>query len=270
MRVGIIGLGWVGKAMLQLFPDAEIYSHGIIKHDGEWMEKAYLAWNKDRAKYKRLINKCDIVFICLPTPCPRNKRLNTLAVQKAIRWCKAPMIVIRSTVNTGDTYRWSMMFKNHIVFQPEYLGETPNHPLLNTSQTPFLIIGGKQPDRRKLIDLYTTVYNANVKIRQTDDYTAEVIKLTENRAITFKVAQCQELYDVCEKSGTDYYTVRDAVFGDDPRMNLWWTMVYPNKRGINSKCMPKDVYAWAAWAESNGYKPKITQAILKKNKEWIK
>src|SRR5258706_473788 len=154
MRVGIIGLGWVGKAMLQLFPDAEIYSHGIIKHDGEWMEKAYLAWNKDRAKYKRLINKCDIVFICLPTPCPRNKRLNTLAVQKAIRWCKAPLIVIRSTVNPGDTYRW--------------------------------------------------------------------------------------------------------------------TMVYPNKRGINSKCMPKDVYAWAAWAESNGYKPKITQAILKKNKEWIK
>jgi UDP-glucose 6-dehydrogenase len=162
------------------------------------------------------------------------------------------------------------MFKKHIVFQPEYLGETPNHPLLDTKQTPFLIIGGRPQDRRRLIELYTSVYNANVKIRQTDDYTAEVIKLTENRAIAFKVAQCQELYDVCEKSGTDYYTVREAVFGDDPRMNLWWSMIYPDKRGFNSKCIPKDIYAWKAWAEANKANASITKAILKRNKLWIK
>ena len=96
-----------------------------------------------------------------------------------------------------------------------------------------------------------------------------MIKLSENRAIAFKVAQCQELYDVCEKAGIDYYIVRDAVYGDDPRFNLWWTFVYPENRGFNSKCLPKDVYAWAAWAESNGYKPEITRAILERNKRWL-
>ena len=28
--------------------------------------------------------------------------------------------------------------------------------------------------------------------------------------------------------------------------------------------------AWCAWAESCGYEPKITKALLEKNKEWIK
>ncbi len=272
-KVGIIGLGWVGKAMWDLFPDAAIYSHNmILNNEGEWMRASDGSpdWEEDNQKYKAAVNKCDVVFVCLPSPCPEEGRLDTSAVEEAIKWCKAKLIVVRSTVNPGDCYRWSMMFKKHIVFQPEYLGETPQHPLLDTKNTPFIIIGGKQPDRRKLIELYTEVYNANVKIRQTDDYTAEVIKLTENRSIAFKVAQCQELYDACEASGTDYYTVRDAVFGDDPRMELWWSFIYPEKRGFNSKCMPKDIYAWCAWAESNGMKPKITRTILKKNKEWLK
>jgi UDP-glucose 6-dehydrogenase len=38
---------------------------------------------------------------------------------------------------------------------------------------------------------------------------------------------------------------------------------------MESKCIPKDVYAFAAWAESLGYIPQVTQAILDKNKEWI-
>ncbi len=102
------------------------------------------------------------------------------------------------------------------------------------------------------------------------DHGAEIIKLTENRAIAFKVAQCQELYDVCEKANVDYYTVRDAVYGDDPRFNLWFTFVYPDNRGMNSKCIPKDVYAWCAWAESLGASASLTRDLLKKNKEWLK
>ena len=153
--------------------------------------------------------------------------------------------------------------------QPEYLGETADHPLLDEKNVPFLIIGGSSEDRRILINLYSTVYNSSVKIRQVTAYEAEVIKLTENRAIAFKVAQCQELYDVCEKAGIDYYTIRDAVYGDDPRFNLWWTFVYPEKRGFNSKCIPKDVNAWCAWAESLGITPEITRNLLEVNNKWI-
>lgn len=248
-KVGIVGHGWVGKAMHQLFPDAVIYSREI--------------------KNKEEINQCRIVFICVPTPNIEEKKLNTSIVEEVIAWCEAPLLVVRSTVNPGDCDRWSKKYNKKIVMQPEYLGETPAHPLLDTSKTKFMILGGDKASTRKLIELYTTVYNANTTIRQVSLLEAEIIKISENRAIIFKVAQCQELYDVCEKAGVDYYTIRDAVYGDDPRFNLWWTFVYPEKRGFNSKCVPKDIYAWCAWAESLGYEPKITRAILNKNKEWI-
>lgn len=154
-----------------------------------------------------------------------------------------------------------------IVFIPEYFGETINHPMKETS---FMIIGGNPENRRRTIELYQTVLNANISLRQLSNYEAEVIKLSENRAIAFKVAQCQELYDACEKAGVDYYTIRDAVYGDDPRFNLWWTFVYPEKRGFSSKCLPKDVYGWAAWAESLGLEPKLTRKLLEVNDELVR
>lgn len=249
-NVTIVGYGWVGKSVHKLFPDAYIYKPSM--------------GDKKRA------NQGDVAFVCVPTPSVDEGKLDMSIVEECVAWCECPLIVIRSTVNPGTCDYLSKKYNKRIIMQPEYLGETPEHPLLDEKNTPFMIIGGKPEERRSLIDLYTTVYNANVKIRQVTAYEAEVIKLSENRAISFKVAQCQELYDVCEKAGIDYYTIRDAVYGDDPRFDLWWTFVYPDKRGFRSKCLPKDVYGWCAWAESLGYNPEITRAILNRNSKWIK
>jgi len=252
VKVAIIGYGWVGKAVKKLFPDAYIYDI-----------------NRIPVPTRKKVNERDVAFICVPTLGIGEGKLDTSIVEKCVAWCECPLIVIRSTINPGTGDYLAQKYHKHIVVQPEYLGETPNHPLLDPKTRQFLIIGGQPKDQRKLIDLYTETYNANITIRQVSRLEAEVIKLTENRAIAFKVAQCQELYDVCEKAGIDYYTIREAVYGDDPRFNLWWTFVYPEKRGFNSKCIPKDVYAWCAWAESLGYKPEITRAILERNKKWI-
>jgi UDPglucose 6-dehydrogenase len=249
-KITIIGHGWVGKAVHKLFPRAYIY-------------------NIPRTGTREKANRGDIAFICVPTPNIGEGKLDIKIVEKCVSWCTCPLIVIRSTVNPGICDYLSQKYKKRIISQPEYLGETPKHPLLDEKNIPFLIIGGDPKDRRVLINLYTSVYNANIKIRQVTAYEAEVIKLSENRAIAFKVAECQELYDACQKAEVDYYTIRDAVYGDDPRFNLWWTFVFPEKRGFNSKCIPKDVFAWCAWAESFGYNPKITKALLKRNKKWI-
>jgi len=255
-KVGIIGSeGWVGSSMIKLFENSSIqtipYDTGI------------------GIGSKAEVNKCDVAFICVPTPNKKDGSLDASIVEECVGWCECPLIVIRSTVQPGTTDYLIKKFDKRIVVQPEYLGETPAHPMLDPTTRTFLILGGKKDDIRKLINLYSTVYNANVNIRQVSAYEAEVIKMTENRAIAFKVAQCQELYDVCESAGIDYYKIRDAVYGDDPRFNLWWTFVYPNKRGFNSKCIPKDVYGWVAWAESLGYEPKLTKDLLERNEKWI-
>lgn len=249
MKVTVIGsTGWVGKAMVSLFPQAYQYT----SHIG----------NQEEA------NKGDVAFICVPTPLLMDK-LDTSIVESIIAWCKCPLIVVRSTVNPGDCDRWTKMFGKRIIHQPEYLGETPNHPLLNQKNNSFIIIGGDPDDLKVLIDLYFTTYNANMKIRQVTRLESEVIKLTENRAIAFKVMQCQELYDVCQKAKMNYYEIVNAVYGDDPRFNRWFTAVYPSKRGFNnSKCLKKDIPAWVAWARSVGIDPVLTAKLVRRSNDY--
>ncbi len=245
MKIKIYGYGWVGKAMKTLFPDALVHdpAQGFVYED-----------------------KCDVAFVCVPTPL-KDGALDTSIVEEVVNAAQEDLIIVRSTVMPGTCDKF--VGKN-IVFQPEYLGETVNHPMTDQKARQFVIIGGSPENRKRVIELYQTIYNANTTIRQVTNYEAEVIKLSENRAIAFKVAQCQELYDVCEKAGIDYNTIREAVYSDDPRFNLWWTFVIPTRRGFNSKCIPKDVYGWASWAESLGYNPELTNKLLEVNERYIK
>jgi UDPglucose 6-dehydrogenase len=236
--VKIYGYGWVGKAMHDLFPEAEI-------HDPE----------------QGFINKkvCDVAFICVPTPL-KDGKLDTSIVEEVVKSAEEDLLIIRSTVNPGDCDRWENLYNKNISFEPEYLGETVAHPLLDETKRNFLIMGGHPKNRRKAIDLFMTVFNADTTIRQMTNYEAEIVKLSENRAIMFKVLQCHELYLACKNHGVDYYTIREAVYGDDPRMNLWWTAIY-KELGVNSKCLPKDVYAWSDWAGTE-----LTKYLLEYNK----
>lgn len=245
--IKIYGYGWVGKAMKTIFPDA-------VVHDPQ-QSMVHTA-------------KCEVAIVCVPTPLKYGK-LDISIVEEVVKEAKEDLIIIRSTVMPGTCDNLRRLGKR-IVYQPEYLGETVDHPMTDQQARSFMILGGRPQDRRQAIELYQSVYNANISIRQVTLYEAEVIKLSENRAIAFKIAQCQELYDVCEKAEIDYNVIREAVYGDDPRFNLWWTFVYPNKRGFQSKCLPKDVYGWAAWAESLGYEPKLTDKLLSVNEEYIK
>lgn len=246
MRTKIYGLGWVGTSMLKLFPDSGF---------------------EDPAKGRKWDGVYDVAIICVPTPPMENGSLDCSIVESVIRECPEPLILLRSTVMPGTCDKFP---GKRIVFQPEYLGESVDHPLFDQGSRQFMILGGAPADRSRIIELYQRVYNANIRIRQVTNYEAEVIKLSENRAIAFKIAQCQELYDSCLAAGLDYNTIREAVYGDDPRFNLFWTFVYPDARGFNSKCIPKDVYAWKAWAESIGVYPALTTAMLEENARLLK
>jgi len=249
--VATIGFGWVGKSMQQLFPD--IYVYDPAQGYGE----------------KEEVNKREIAFVCVPTPVISEGELDTSVVEDVVAWCECPIICIRSTVNPGTCDRLAKKYGKRIVMQPEYLGETQHHPFLDPTNRPFIVIGGAPEDRKKVLDAYFTTYNANTAVRLVSCLEAEVIKLSENRAIAFKVCQVEELIDVCRLAGVDYYVIRDAVYADDPRFNLWWTADFVGNRGLKSKCLPKDAYAWCAWAESLGYNPVITRTLLEKNKEWV-
>lgn len=253
-KVAIIGYGVVGKAMHRLFPKALIYDKkkGLRK----------------RASTYRDINKADVAFVCVPTPTKADGHCDVSIVEEVVAKLKTPLIIIRSTIIPGTTDYLKKKYRKRIVFCPEYLGETAEHPLRDPRSRSFLILGGEKDDTNKAIEVFQQVYNASIKIRQMTALEAEVAKYLENRHIAFKVAECNEAYDFCQKLGVDYNNIREAVFQDDSRMSPYWTFVYPDNRGFESKCIPKDVEAIVAKARDLGCPMKITEKILEVNKKW--
>jgi UDPglucose 6-dehydrogenase len=245
LKIGIVGYGVLGKRMHKLFPTALIFDKYGDRRDD--------------------LSSCDLAFIAVPTDL-LGDALDESEIEDAVKNCEARVLVIRSATNPGFADRMAKLYKRRIVIQPEYFGESENHPFADGKQPPFMILGGTPEDRRETINAYATVFNSNISIRQVTALEAEVIKLSENRAIFFKLMQIQELYGACEAAGVDFYTIRDAVYGDDPRFDLWWTFVYPNNRAADSKCLPKDIHAWASWASKNGADASATEALINFNK----
>jgi UDPglucose 6-dehydrogenase len=257
-KLGIIGAGIIGSAVNNLF--CKVFKEDLIVYD-PYVEP----FNTNKEE----INNCEIVFVCVPTPHRKYDGLDMSIIESVIADFNPKIFVISSTMQPGTADKLSKKYNKRIVVNPEYFGETANHPLTNLSQQPFLILGGESEDVKEVINLYKKVYNANIKIRVVTAKEAEIIKMSENRAAAFKIAQCQELYDVCEAEGVDYNNIREAVYGDDPRFNLWWTFIYEEARGMNSKCIPKDIYGWHKWAKDNNIDPSLTRSLLEYNKKLL-
>ncbi len=266
-KVGIIGYGIIGKAILKMF----LHKVELYIYDINFSTDDKISLNMIGIEYgnKEAINDCEIAFVCVPSPHNKYDGLDMTIIEEIISTFNPGLFVVSSTMQPGTADRLVRNYNKRIVVNPEYFGETVNHPLTNLSQQSFLILGGDPEDISVVIKLYQKVYNANVKIRKVLRLEAEVIKMSENRAAAYKIAQCQELYDVCNAAGVDYDIIREAVYSDDPRFNLWWTFVYEDARGINSKCLPKDIYGWCNWASCAGVHPELTRALIDYNKKLL-
>ncbi|MCG3128571.1 MAG: UDP-N-acetyl-D-mannosamine dehydrogenase [Phycisphaerae bacterium] len=253
-RVGVVGGGVVGSAMLNLCgPETVVYDPA----------KPEFAGNKGK------INTCDVVFVSVPTPMRDDRKCDTSIVEEVISWVEAPLIIIRSTVAPGTTDRLSKKYGRNIVFQPEYLGETVAHMFGNMAERQFVVLGGTPAARSQAADFYKHYYNSMVYIYMTDALTAEVCKYMENAFYAVKVTFVNEFYDVAQAFGVDFNELRECWLADT-RISRDHTFVYPDNRGFGGKCLPKDCNAIVQACQERGYEPKLMQAMLKVNDEMVK
>lgn len=247
-KVGIIGLGAVGKGVHSLFPDAAVYDEPL----GVGTREA--------------INACDVAFVAVPTPQGEDGSCDTSIIEDVVSWCEAGIIVLRSTVSVGSTDRLRQESGKRIIFQPEYgPGETPDHPFKDVRDIRWIILGGPRKDTVPVADLYKQAFNSNIALHQTDARTAELTKYMENCFLALKVTFCNEFYGMAEALGVDYNEMRE-LWLLDPRMNRSHTWVLPDDRGYGGKCLPKDISAMVRTAEQAGYDASLLRATIETNK----
>ena len=180
--------------------------------------------------------------------------------------------MIKSTVEIGFTKKAIEKYRKNIVFSPEYAGEskywTPNGFTTDVKETPFFIFGGDKELCYKLIDIYMPITGPSKTYRVTDSTSAELTKYIENSYFALKVAFCNELYDLCKESGSNWSEVRD-LWLLDPRTNKSHTSVFVDERGFGGKCLPKDTKAIVKYAEKINIDLSILKSVLASNERII-
>jgi UDPglucose 6-dehydrogenase len=193
-----------------------------------------------------------------------DKSCDISIVEETIQWLDVPVIVIRSTVPPGTTDYLSSKYKKHIVFEPEYLGETALHPYLDLRKREFVILGGERPSCDVIVMYMQTLMHPDTHFYLTDAKTAELCKYMENAFLGTKVTFCNEFYQIALKLGIDYNELRELWLADK-RIGRSHTFVYPNNLGFSGKCLPKDLNAIVKKLEEVGYEAKFIKAVLENN-----
>jgi UDP-glucose 6-dehydrogenase len=94
----------------------------------------------------------------------------------------------------------------------------------------------------------------------TDTVTAEFIKYAINTFYATKVLFANALYDVAENLGIEYDTVRDAMYARKWIGGNHLTVPWKGKRGINGKCLPKDLAAFATFSGHEFFEFMVSEA----------
>lgn len=253
MKKGIIGVGHVGGTMANLFKDAILYDP--YKNLGT----------------KEEINSCDIGFICVPTPQAADGSCDTHIVEEVLQWLETPVIVIRSTVPVGftDKANFNKPPHIHVVFQPEYYGETVAHPFANPHNRSWITLGGDDEGCRIAAKAYKEVFTSELIINIVDAKTAELAKYMENAFYATKVTFCNQFYELAEKLNVSYDKLRETWLLD-PRISRDHTFVYDDNRGYGGSCLPKDMAAIIHIGEQKEIDVDFLKAIRESNNKFTK
>lgn len=231
--IGFIGQGFIGKNYAD---DFEARGYSIVRYSLE----------EPHVNNKEKIAGCDIVFIAVPTP-TTPKGFDYSIVQNALSLVgKGKIAVIKSTMIPGTTDILQKENTDIFVFHsPEFLREVSAaydaaHPDRNIIGIPMDTDEYREKANSVISILPTAPY---VKICTARD--AEFIKYGGNNFFYVKVVYMNLLYDLAQKVGCDWNTVRDGMIAD-PRIGpSHMNPVHDSGRGAGGHCFIKDFAAFA-------------------------
>jgi UDPglucose 6-dehydrogenase len=222
-RVGIIGLGSVGKAVKH----GMCFYYDCVSYD--------IVGNY---KWEDILNT-SIVFICVSTPEGEGGRLDCSNIDNVLlRLSESEykgIVVIKSTIRIGFMEHASRVYPAlRLVYMPEFLRE-------NSSFTWFvnpdrLVISGNEADIEETLPYFHWVESA--EILKIDHKSAEVGKLAHNAYIATKVSFTNEIEQICHEHGAEQYHVMSVIWAD--RRVKSNEHLQPNLGPYEGKCVPKD------------------------------
>jgi len=258
MKIGIIGFGFVGKALaFGLLDDVK-----ILKVDPKL----------DTSLNDLKIFEPDATFICLPTPMHNDGSQNTEIIKDTLKEIKKlevkGLIIIKSTVHPGNIDQIQTIYPE-LIYNPEFLREKhANEDFINSD---LIVFGGKKDLSIALSKIYlkhTKCINKDHIF--TDVLTASLIKYTINSFLATKVIFFNEINSLFQATNTKESWDNFIEFiSRDQRIGSSHMMVpgHDGRYGFGGACFPKDITAIVNYAKTLNVDLSILKDVINSNNQ---
>ena len=259
MRVGLVGLGYVGLPLAVAFAeegnevvglDADPRKIDALAEGRSYIEdvsSGRLAALDGRltatSRYSDL-GSCDAVIICVPTPLTNSREpdlsyMVDAATSLAAVLEEGQLIVLESTTYPGTTReRLRPILEEsgkdfHLAFSPERID--PGRTDFTIRTTPKVVGGVDEESTKRAVELYSLVCDKVIEVSSPD--AAELSKLLENIFRSVNIALVNELAMLCERLGIDIWEVIDAAASKP-----FGFMRFDPGPGMGGHCLPVDPF----------------------------
>jgi len=286
MKIGIVGLGYVGLPLAVAFAEA---GHGVVGLDAdsrkleglaqghsyvEDVPDAVLAPLRDRlrptGRHRDLVS-CEAVIVCVPTPLTGSREpdltyLTDAGTELAKVLQPGQLIVLESTTYPGTTReRLAPILEEsglsagrdfHLAFSPERID--PGRTDYTVKTTPKLVGGLTEACSERARDLYAEICDEVIVLSGPE--AAELAKLLENIFRSVNIAFVNELAQLCDRLGIDVWEVVDAA-----ATKPFGFMRFDPGPGMGGHCLPIDPFYLAFKAREHGFYPEFIELAGKIN-----
>lgn len=288
-NIGIVGQGFVGTAVKEKFKEY----YNVYTYDKYNTEKSRIfamdQISEDEIDLATLVENCETVFVCVPTPMFPNGQCDTSIVDDVIlrisnistRLDRRTSIILKSTVPPGTTRSLDLDYDNVIVnFSPEFLTEANSIEDFRNQNRIILGI-----DWIELVEPLTAIFRkvfpeAEIGVMRSDE--AEMSKYVINLFLATKVSFFNDIYKVIEKINSSSASINmsfEAVVGAalmDPRIGKsHFAVPGPDgDYGYGGHCFPKDMAAILHIADTLKLSvptllgASTTNSIVRQNRDW--
>lgn len=270
-HLAVIGLGYVGLPLAVAYAQAgfsvtgvdidasrvEVLSHGQSPvGDVPATEVAATRASGHlgvEASYDGL-SRADVIFICVPTPCTRNKQPDTSSIVAAARGVAdqlrpGQLVILRSTSYPGTTEELVLPILESsglvvgrdifLAFAPERVDPgRKDHTIRNT---PVIVGGVDAESTRRAVRAFEQLGPRVMAV--SSPAAAEMAKLLENVFRNVNIALVNQLAMLCDRMGLDIWEIVDAA-----ATKPYGFLPFHPGPGVGGHCIPVDPYylAWKA------------------------
>jgi UDP-N-acetyl-D-glucosamine dehydrogenase len=286
MKIGVVGLGYVGLPLAVAFAEAGHYVVGLDsdrrKVEGVNAGRSHIEDVADatiEALGGRLMASteqedlapCDAVVICVPTPLTGSREPDltylldsATALSRVLR--PGQLVVLESTTYPGTTReRLQPILEEsglaagrdfHLAFSPERID--PGRTDYTVRTTPKLVGGLTPACAERAEELYSLICDEVVLLSSPE--AAELSKLLENIFRSVNIALVNELAQLCDRLEIDVWEVIDAA-----STKPFGFMRFEPGPGMGGHCLPVDPFYLAFKAREHDFYPEFIELAGKVN-----